>query len=136
MKFLIHRTGWNLQGDPDDPDLVTDWKFSMFLSRRNSDDEMLRARSLVARAVEQIYADNSRRRMEGQRITPITRFAITDLIQKRFNQDGVWGLIHLVLDSDRGRYGLIKPTNPDARALLDRQQPRLFRVWCPEREDQ
>lgn len=134
VKFLTHRTGWALQGNPDDPELVTNWQFEMFLSRRNSEEEAMRARSLVARSIEAIFADNSRRRMQGQPVKAVTRSAITDLIQQRFSREGPWALIHFTLDQDRSFYGLQAPSDPVALNLIERQRPRLFRVWAPEQD--
>lgn len=131
VHFVYFRTGWHLNDEGDGIDLVTDHRFAKLQSQRYSLDETTRARSLIARCVEVQVEDNARRIASGQDVAPVTRSSIHDQIKKRFQADGVWGLIDLVLMRDRRRYHLdmLDLRNDEAEALIERQHPRLFVPW-------
>ena len=128
VNFVYFRTAWHLGREGAGVTLLADHRFAKLQSHRNSLDETTRARSLVARCVEVLVEDNSRRIASGQDIAPVTRASIHDQIKLRFQSDGVWGLIDLVLHRDRGRYILVEPDlmNDQVWALLCRQRPRMF----------
>jgi hypothetical protein len=128
INYVYFRTAWHLGSEGIGITLLTDHRFAKLLSHRNSLDETTRARSLVARCVEVLIEDNSRRVASGQDVAPSTRASIHDQIKLRFHNDGVWGLIDLVLHTDRIRYNIAQPDymNKQVWALLCRRRPRMF----------
>jgi hypothetical protein len=108
--------------------LNPDYKFDVVRSQRGSIDETIRARSLVARAVQVIVDEGVRRARADKVFAPVTRASIKADLERVFEKDGPWGLIHLVLVTDRRRYHIAPPPwqNARATALLERQDPYLF----------
>jgi hypothetical protein len=90
--------------------------------------EMVRARSLVARAVQVVVDEGVRRARADVLFAPVTNASIKADLTRIFQKDGVLGLIHLTLPTDRRRYHIAPPpwTNARALALLERQDPYLF----------
>jgi hypothetical protein len=88
----------------------------------------MRARSLVARAVQVIVDEGVRRAKADEVFAEVTRASIKADLMRMFERDGPLGLIHLVLATDRRRYFISPPpwTNARATALLERQEPYLF----------
>jgi hypothetical protein len=88
----------------------------------------MRARSLVARAVQVTVDEGVRRARADDLVAPVTIASIKADLTRIFQKDGVLGLIHLTLPTDRRRYHIAPPPWQNARAvaLLDRQDPWLF----------
>jgi hypothetical protein len=128
QKWIFGRTHWWLSGTGADMVLNPDYKFDHARSHRGSIDETMRARSLVARAVEVIVDEGVRRAKADKVFAPVTRASIKADLERVFERDGPWGLVHLVLVTDRRRYHLAAPpwTNAKAIALLERQEAYLF----------
>jgi hypothetical protein len=128
LKWIFGRTHFHLTGTGADMILHDDYKFDHARSHRGSIDEMMRARSLVARAVQVIVDEGVRRAKADEVFAPVTRASIKVDLERVFEKDGPWGIIHLVLATDRRRYCIAPPpwTNARATALLDRQDPYLF----------
>jgi hypothetical protein len=127
-KWIFGRTHWWLSGTGADLTLNADYKFDFARSHRSSIDETMRARSLVARAVQVIVDEGVRRAKADEVFAEVTRASIKADLSRVFEKDGPWGLIHLVLATDRRRYHIAPPpwTNARATALLERQDPWLF----------
>ena len=128
LKWIFGRTHFHLTGTGADMILHDDYKFDHARSHRGSVDETMRARSLVARAVEVIVDEGVRRAKADKIFAPVTRASIKADLERIFQKDGPWGLIHLVLATDRRRYHIssLPWTNATAIALLERQDPWLF----------
>ena len=128
QKWIFGRTHWWLSGTGADLVLNPDYKFDVVRSQRGSIDETIRARSLVARAVQVIVDEGVRRARADKVFAPVTRASIKADLERVFEKDGPWGLIHLVLVTDRRRYHIAPPPwqNARATALLERQDPYLF----------
>jgi hypothetical protein len=128
QKWIFGRTHWWLSGTGADLTLNPDYKFDHARSHRGSIDETMRARSLVARAVQGIVDEGVRRAKADEVFAEVTRASIKADLARVFENDGPWGLIHLVLATDRRRYHIAPPpwTNARATALLERQDPYLF----------
>lgn len=128
QKWIFGRTHWWLSGTGAEMVLNPDYKFDHARSHRGSIDETMRARSLVARAVQVIVDEGVRRARADEIFAPVTRASIKADLMRLFQKDGPWGLIHLTLATDRRRYHIAPPawTNARATALLERQDPHLF----------
>lgn len=128
LKWIFGRTHWHLTGTGADLVLNPDYKFDFARAHRGSIDETMRARSLVARAVQVIVDEGVRRARADEIFAPVTRASIKADLMRLFQKDGPWGLIHLTLATDRRRYHIAPPawTNARATALLERQDPHLF----------
>jgi hypothetical protein len=128
LKWIFGRTHFHLTGTGPDLVLNADYKFDFARSHRSSIDETMRARSLVARAVQVIVDEGVRRARADEVFAEVTRASIKADLVRAFEKDGPWGLIHLVLATDRRRFHIAPPpwTNARATALLDRQDPWLF----------
>jgi hypothetical protein len=128
LKWIFGRTHWHLTGTGKDMTLNADYKFDHARSHRGSIDEMMRARSLVARAVQVIVDEGVRRAKADEVFAEVTRASIKADLMRVFERDGPLGLIHLVLATDRRRFHISPPpwTNARATALLERQDPWLF----------
>ncbi len=128
LKWIFGRTHWWLSGTGADLVLNPDYKFDNARSHRGSIDEKMRARSLVARAVQVIVDEGVRRAKADKVFGEVTRASIKADLVRAFEKDGPWGLIHLVLPTDRRRFHISPPpwTNARATALLERQDPWLF----------
>lgn len=128
QKWIFGRTHWWLSGTGADLVLNPDHKFDVVRSQRGSIDETIRARSLVARAVQVIVDEGVRRAKADNVFAPVTRASIKADLERVFEKDGPWGLIHLVLATDRRRYHIAPSPwqNARARALLERQDAYLF----------
>lgn len=128
LKWIFGRTHWWLSGTGADMVLNADYKFDHARSHRGSIDETMRARSLVARAVQVIVDEGVRRAKADEVFAEVTRASIKADLMRVFEKDGPFGLIHLVLATDRRRFHIVPPpwTNARATALLERQDPFLF----------
>ena len=128
LKWIFGRTHWWLTGTGADMVLNPDYKFDIVRSQRGSIDEAIRARSLVARAVQVIVDEGVRRAKADKVFAPVTRASIKADLTRVFEKDGPWGIIHLTLETDRRRYHIAPPpwTNARATAILERQDPYLF----------
>lgn len=128
QKWIFGRTHWWLSGTGTDLTLNPDYKFDFAKSHRGSIDETMRARSLVARAIQGIVDEGVRRAKADEVFAEVTRASIKADLARVFENDGPWGLIHLVLATDRRRFHISPPpwTNARATALLERQDPWLF----------
>lgn len=128
QKWIFGRTHWWLSGTGADLVLNPDYKFDHARSHRGSIDEKMRARSLVARAVQVIVDEGVRRAKADEVFAEVTIASIKADLTRVFERDGPLGWIHLVLATDRRRYHIAPPpwTNARATALLDRQDPWLF----------
>lgn len=127
-KWIFGRTHWWLSGTGADLTLNPDYKFDHARAHRGSSNETMRARSLVARAVQVIVDEGVRRAKADEVFAEVTRASIKADLMWVFEKDGPWGLIHLVLATDRRRFCIAPPPwqNARATALLDRQAPYLF----------
>jgi len=96
--------------------------------RRHPLDDTDRARALIMRAAYALFEDHEARRRGDDTLPPTNKFAIADTIKKAFDEQGVWGPIHLVLAKDREDYRLTQPDldDPVTENLIARQAPRLF----------
>lgn len=128
LKWIFGRTHWWLSGTGADMVLNADYKFDVVRSQRGSIDETIRARSLVARAVQVIVDEGVRRAKADKVFAQVTRASIKADLERVFEKDGPWGIVHLVLATDRRRYHIAPPPwqNARATALLERQDPWLF----------
>jgi hypothetical protein len=128
LKWIFSRTHWWLTGTGASLVLNPDYLFDNVKCQRGSIDEMVRARSLVARCVEAAVNEGIRRAKADDWIAPVTKASIKADLMRAFQKDGPWGLVHLTLVSDRRRYHIAPPswTNARATALLERQHPYLF----------
>lgn len=128
LKWIFSRTHWWLSGTGPELVLNPDYKFDIVKSQRSSIEEMMRARSLVARAVQVIVDEGVRRAKADDVFAPVTRASIKADLERVFEKDGPWGIVHLVLATDRRRYHIAPPPwqNARAAALLERQDPWLF----------
>ena len=128
QKWIFGRTHWWLSGTGADLILNADYKFDSARSHRGSIDQTMRARSLVARAVQVIVDEGVRRAKADVVFAEVTSASIKADLTRVFERDGPLGWIHLVLTTDRRRYHIAPPpwTNARATALLDRQDPWLF----------
>lgn len=128
LKWIFGRTHFHLTGTGAGLVLHADYKFDVVRSQRGSIDETIRARSLVARAVQVIVDEGVRRAKADKVFAPVTRASIKADLTRVFEKDGPLGLIHLVLATDRRRYHIAQPPwqNARATALLERQDPWLF----------
>ncbi|MDI1280549.1 hypothetical protein [Brevundimonas sp.] len=128
LKWIFGRTHWWLSGTGADLVLNPDYKFDVVRSQRGSIDETTRARSLVARAVQVIVDEGVRRAKSDELFAPVTRASIKADLERVFEKDGPWGIVHLALATDRRRYHISPPPWQNARAiaLLERQDPWLF----------
>jgi hypothetical protein len=128
LKWIFGRTHFHLTGTGADLVLNADYKFDFARSHRSSTDQTMRARSLVARAVQVIVDEGVRRAKADEVFAEVTRASIKADLMRMFERDGPLGLIHLVLATDRRRYFISPPlwTNARATALLERQEPYLF----------
>lgn len=128
IKWCFGRSHWHLTGTGADMVLNPDYKFDVVRSQRGSISESTRARSLVARAVQVIVDEGVRRAKADKVFAPVTRASIKADLERVFEKHGPWGLIHLVLATDRRRYHIAPPpwTNARAIALLERQDAYLF----------
>ena len=133
IKAVFTRQHWYLDGHGRGLKLVPDHLFRTIQTRRTSHDDTARARSLVARGIQVLVDDNVRRMKHGQPVAEVSRNWLRDVIEQRFIRDGPWGLIDLVMTSDRERYCLLEPDldNAAASALIERQRVRLFEPWSP-----
>ena len=106
---------------------MPDHLFRVIQPRRAAADERTCARSLVARGIQVLVDDHVRRFRAGEHVATLTREAIRDAIQRRFDRNGVWGLIDLVIQSDRERYYIATPypVTEHAAALIERQRVRM-----------
>ena len=131
IKAVFTRMRWYLEGEGRSLKLVPDHRFAMIKTRRGGHDDRTRARSLVARGIQVLVDDNVSRIKDGQLVADMTRDYLRDAIKQRFDRDGVWGLIDLVIATDRERYYLSEPhAFCDAAAqLVERQRGRLFEPW-------
>lgn len=131
IKAVFTRMHWYLEGEVRSLKLVPDHLFRTIQTRRGGHDDRARARSLVARGIEVLVDDNVSRIKDGQLVADMTRDYLCDGIKQRFDRDGVWGLIDLVIATDRERYYLSEPDslNEDAALLIERQRVRLFEPW-------
>ena len=131
IKAVFTRMHWYLEGEGRSLKLVPDHRFRMIQTRRGGHDDRTRARSLVARGIQVLVDDNVSRIKDGQLAADMTRDYLRDAIKQRFDRDGVWGLIDLVIATDRERYYLSEPhAFCDAAAqLVERQRGRLFEPW-------
>lgn len=128
LKWIFGRTHFHLTGTGADLTLNPDYKFDHARSHRGSIDEKMRARSLVARAVQVIVDEGVRRAKADEVFAEVTRASIKADLVRAFEKDGPWGFIHLALVTDRRRYHIAPPPwqNARATALLERQDPWLF----------
>jgi len=128
LKWIFGRTHFHLTGTGADLVLNPDYKFDFARAHRGSVDETMRARSLVARAVQVIVDEGVRRAKADEVFAEVTRTSIKADLMRVFERDGPLGLIHLVLPMDRRRYHIVAPpwSNARATALLERQDPWLF----------
>ena len=128
LKWIFGRTHFHLTGTGADLVLNADYKFDFARSHRSSTDQTMRARSLVARAVQVIVDEGVRRAKADEVFAEVTRASIKADLMRVFERDGPLGLIHLVLPTDRRRYHIVAPpwSNARATALLERQDPWLF----------
>lgn len=128
LKWIFGRTHFHLTGTGADLVLNPDYKFDVVRSQRGSISESIRARSLVARAVQVIVDEGVRRAKADEVFAPVTRASIKADLERVFEKDGPWGIIHLTLMTDRRRYHIAPPPwqNARATALLERQDPYLF----------
>ncbi len=128
LKWIFGRTHFHLTGTGADLVLNPDYKFDFARAHRGSVDETMRARSLVARAVQVIVDEGVRRAKADEVFAEVTRTSIKADLMRVFERDGPLGLIHLVLPTDRRRYHIVAPpwSNARATALLERQDPWLF----------
>lgn len=128
IKWVTSRSHWHLTGTGSALTLNPDYKFDVVRSQRGSLDETIRARSLVTRAVQIIVDEGVRRATADKVFAPVTRASIKADLERIFQKHGPWGLIHLVLATDRRRYHIAPPpwTNATTAALLERQDPYLF----------
>ena len=128
LKWIFGRTHWWLEGTGAGLTLQPDYKFDFVRSQRSSICEIIRARSLVARAVQVIVDEGVRRARADDLVAPVTNASIKADLTRIFQKDGVLGLIHLTLPTDRRRYHIAPPPWQNARAvaLLERQDPYLF----------
>lgn len=128
LRWIFSRSNWWLTGTGAGLVLHPDYKFDVVKSQRSSMDEMVRARSLVARAVQVVVDEGVRRARADVQFAPVTNASIKADLTRIFQKDGVLGLIHLTLPTDRRRYHIAPPpwTNARALALLERQDPYLF----------
>jgi hypothetical protein len=131
IKAVFTRMHWYLEGEGPSLKLVPDHRFRMIQTRRGGHDDRTRARSLVARGIQVLVDDNVSRIKDGQLVADMTRDYLRDAIKQRFDRGGVWGLIDLVIATDRERYYLSEPhaLNEDAAQLIERQRGRLFEPW-------
>lgn len=130
LKFLAHRTHWHIAQGENGPALVEDYLFQGIMDRRHSHEETARARCLVARAAEAMFANHLVELRAGSDVKALTKVSIMTELTRRFRTDGVWGLIHTVLPHDRQRTGLSFDDLPDerARAIIRHQDPWLIRA--------
>lgn len=128
LRWIFSRSNWWLTGSGAGLLLNPDHKFDVVKSQRSSMDEMVRARSLVARAVQVVVDEGVRRARADVLCAPVTNASIKADLTRIFQKDGVLGLIHLTLPTDRRRYHIAPPPWANARAvaLLERQDPYLF----------
>ena len=128
LKWIFGRTHFHLTGIGAGLVLNPDYKFDFARSHRGSIDETMRARSLVARAVQVIVDEGVRRAKADEVFAEVTRASIKADLTRVFEKDGPLGWIHLVLATDRRRYHIAPPPwqNAKATALLERQDPCLF----------
>ena len=128
LKWIFGRSHWHLTGTGAGLALNADYKFDVVRSQRGSIDETMRARSLVARAVQVIVDEGVRRAKADNVFAPVTIASIKADLTRVFERDGPWGMIHLALATDRRRYHIAPPPwqNARATALLERQDPWLF----------
>ena len=128
LKYIFGRTHWWLSGTGADLVLNPDYKFDFARAHRGSCDQTMRARSLVARAVQVIVDEGVRRAKADEVFAEVTIASIKADLMRVFERDGPWGIIHLVLATDRRRFHIAPPpwTNARAAALLERQEPYLF----------
>jgi len=128
LRWIFSRTHWWLEGTGAGLALRPDYKFDFVRSQRASMDDTIRARSLVARAVQVVVDEGVRRARADVLVAPVTNASIKADLTRIFQKDGVLGLIHLTLPTDRRRYHIAPPTWQNARALalLERQDPYLF----------
>lgn len=131
IKAVFTRMHWYLEGEGRSLKLVPDHRFRMIQTRRGGPDDRTRARSLVARGIQVLFDDSVSRIKDGQLVADMTRDSLRDAIKQRFDRDGVWGLIDLVIATDRERYYLSEPhvLNADGALLIERQRVRLFEPW-------
>ena len=127
IKHVFNRMHWHLVGTGASLTLVPDHLFRVIQPRRAASDERTCARSLIARGIQVLVDDHVRRFRAGEDLAPLTRDAIRDTIQRKFDGDGVWGLIDLVIRSDRERYYIATPypVTDHAAALIERQRVRM-----------
>lgn len=128
IQFIFFRTHWHLQEADGRSVLVPDWRFERYCSLRASLDEQTRARSLVARCVERLCNEHELACRRRSDVAPLTRARLKAEVERRFAEEGVWGLIHLALPWDRARYDLSLPPALDERVrqLVARQEGRLI----------
>ncbi|MDP1912109.1 hypothetical protein [Brevundimonas sp.] len=128
LKWIFGRTHFHLTGTGAGLVLHADYKFDVVRSQRGSISESTRARSLVARAVQVVVDEGVRRAKADKVFAPVTRASIKADLERVFEKDGPWGMIHLTLETDRRSYHIAPPpwTNARATALLERQAPYLF----------
>ena len=128
LKWIFGRTHFYLSGTGSALKLIPDYLFDNAKVLRGSVNEKTRARSLAARCVEVLVEESIWRAKADEPFAPITRASIKADLTRVFQKDGVWGLIHLVLVSDRRRFHIGPPpwANSRATALLERQEPFLF----------
>lgn len=128
LRYLAHRTHWHIGQSAKGPALIKDYLFNGIMDRRHSHEETARARCLVARGAEAMFA-NHLTELNAVSVTgAITKGSIMVELTRRFSTDGVWGLIHTVLPYDRQRTGLCLDNFPDdgAQAIIKRQDPWLI----------
>ncbi|MGV9007834.1 MAG: hypothetical protein ACOH1H_13975 [Brevundimonas sp.] len=101
VKAVFTRMHWYLDGEGRSLKLVPDHRFDTIQTRRGGHDDRTRARSLVARGIQVLVDDNVSRIKDGQNVAEMSRTYLRDAIQQRFDRDGVWGLIDLVIAVDR-----------------------------------
>ena len=127
IRFVIFRTHWHLKERWDQTVLIPDWRFEQLRSQRASLDERTRARSLVARCIETLVEDHAHEQQLGAPVAPMTRLRLKAEVERRFHEQGVWGLIELPLGRDRRLHYLPHPKGVSERleGLLKQQAARM-----------
>jgi hypothetical protein len=127
IRFVIFRTHWHLKERGGQTVLVPDWRLEQLRSQRASLDERTRARSLVARCIETLIEDHAHEQRTGAPVAPMTRLRLKAEVERRFHEQGVWGLIELALRRDRRLRYFQRPKAVSERlgVLLKQQDVRM-----------
>lgn len=128
LKFAFQRTGWSVMEQGARPHLQHNWQSEKLRVLRCPMDEEWRARALAVRAVETLFEAYLARLETETGVPALTQFAIRDRLDTRFEEDGVWGIIEIVLERDRRLFRLTPPDMSDLMTahLITQQERRLL----------